>query len=135
MAARYIELGGLMMWPLVGCSILLAAVLVERFWTVGVRHRLLGRVVKPSRLAWHQRGLLFFTDVPPSIGLLGTVIGVVRSFQLTDGAITADSAAAGLGVACITTIGGLAIALTATLARYGLDWMAGTPAAASEGRS
>ena len=126
MVRQYIQLGGVMMWPLVACSTLLGAILIERIWTVGLRHRLLGLRVTGRRLTWHRKALPFFIDVPPSIGLLGTVIGVVQSFRLTGGRMTADAAAAGLGVACFTTILGLAVALVASIARYGLDWLAGS---------
>ena len=123
MLLRYVQLGGLMMWPLLVCSVLLAAVLTERFWTVFLRYRILGQQVEPDALAWHHVALRFFVDIPPGIGLLGTVIGVVRCFKLTDGQITAESAAAGLGVACFTTIAGLSIALTASVSWHVLDWV------------
>lgn len=125
MLLRYVELGGVMMWPLLVCSVLLAAVLVERVWTVFLRYRVLGRHVEPDALGWHHLMLRFFVDIPPSIGLLGTVIGVVRCFRLTDGRITAESAAAGLGVACFTTIAGLSIALIASVSWHVLDWVGG----------
>ena len=125
MLMRYVELGGVMMWPLLLCSVLLGAVLFERAWTVGVRQNLLGRPRRNASTACHRPVLRFFIDVPPSMGLLGTVIGVTNSFRLTDGRITAESAAAGLGVACFTTIAGLLIALVASISAYMLDWMSG----------
>ena len=81
------SLGGPLMWPLLVCSILLGAVLVERLVTVGLRHKLLGGRMSTDRLAWHRRVLPFFTDVPPSVGLLGTVVGVVQCFQITGGGL------------------------------------------------
>jgi biopolymer transport protein ExbB/TolQ len=111
---QYIELGGVMMWPLLACSVLLGGVLFERLVTVV----LLKRCCEPDT---HRRVLAFFTDVPPAIGLLGTVIGVVQSFQLTEGRVSGENVAAGLAIACMTTIFGLSIALVATLAGYVLE--------------
>ncbi len=121
----YVRQGGAMMWPLMACSAGLLAVLIERFWTVGVRRWMLRRPVPRRRLLWHRRALVFFEEVPPSLGLLGTVIGVVQSFGLTGGRITAESAGAGLAVACFTTVAGLAVAITALVARHVLDALAG----------
>jgi len=125
MLLRYMEWGGVMMWPLLLCSILLGAVLLERAWSVGIRYGLLGWPGGKMSLTWHRAVLRFFIDVPPSMGLLGTVIGVTNSFRLTEGRITAESAAAGLGVACFTTIAGLLIALVASISVYVLDWIGG----------
>lgn len=125
MLLRYMQLGGVMMWPLLVCSLLLVAVLIERFWTVLMRYRVLGRHVESDALGRHRSMLRFLIDIPPSIGLLGTVVGVVQCFRLTDGRITAESAAAGLGVACFTTIAGLSIALVASISWHVLDWASG----------
>jgi hypothetical protein len=110
------------MWPLVVCSVLLGAVLFERLLVIGVRHRLLGRPLTEPRRAWHRRVLPFFTDVPPSIGLLGTVIGVVKCFHVINGRLGSDAMGAGLGIACMTTIFGLGIAIVASVSGYVLDW-------------
>lgn len=121
---RYVQLGGPMMWPLLACSVLLGAVLFERLWTLGVVGGLLGvRLVERRRL-WHRRGLAPFRDLPPSLGLLGTVVGVVQSFNLTGGPLDGESVGAGLAVACMTTIFGLSIALVASTAGYVLDAVA-----------
>ncbi|BAM03688.1 MotA/TolQ/ExbB proton channel family protein [Phycisphaera mikurensis] len=129
MLMRFMELGGPLMWPLLACSVLLGAVLFERLWTVGVLHLMLGAAggVGPAALAWHRRALPFFVDVPPSIGLLGTVVGVIRSFNLGGGGIDTDAVASGLGVACITTVFGLSIAIVASIAQHLLDWITGQP--------
>ncbi len=80
-------------------------------------------------MTWHRRALPFFADVPPSIGLLGTVIGVVKSFQLMDGHLNGDAVGAGLGIACMTTIFGLGIAVVASVSGYVFDWMVVEPVA------
>ena len=119
-----IDKGGPMMWPLVSCSLLLVAVLWERLWTVAWRGRVLGRRLGRSQRLWHRRALPFFTDVPPGIGLLGTVLGIVKSFSLFNGRIDPDAVGAGLAMACLTTVFGLSIALVALTAGYLLDGLA-----------
>lgn len=127
---RFIELGGPIMWPLLACSVLLTAFLVERLWIVVVRHRLMHGRVRPDMLRLHKRLLPFFADVPPSLGLFGTVVGVVQSFQLVNGRLDGEAVGAGLGIACITTIFGLGIAIVATVSRYLFDWLVGPDPAA-----
>lgn len=134
MLMQFMTLGGPLMWPLLACSVALGAVLFERCWTVGVRHLLLGGIGgggDRGGLTWHRRALPFFVDVPPSIGLLGTVIGVIRSFNLGGGGIDTDAVASGLGVACITTVFGLSVAIVASSAGHALDWVVGVEAPAA----
>ena len=59
----FLEVGGPLMWPLLGCSVLLTAVLVERLLTIGVWHRLLRRPLPDRRRTWHRsrRGAQRFT--------------------------------------------------------------------------
>ena len=121
---RYVELGGLMMWPLVACSIMLLAVVIERLWQLGLIGGLFGRRMPEPARTWHRRVLPFFTDVPPSIGLLGTVVGVVQSFELVNGRVSGEAVGAGLGVACLTTVFGLGIAIVASVAGYFFDALA-----------
>lgn len=108
------------MWPLLGCSVLLLAVLLERIWTVGVRGLLL-RSAPERALRAHERILRFFVEVPPALGLLGTVLGVIDCFELLDAGPGAAGIGSGLGIACITTVAGLTIALAATIASFALD--------------
>jgi len=118
--ARVVELGGPLMWPLLVCSILLLAVVLERIWTVGVRGLLL-RNAPLEALRAHERVLRFFVEVPPALGLLGTVLGVIECFSLLDAGPGSSGIGAGLGIACITTVAGLSIALVATVASFMLD--------------
>lgn len=128
MFRQFVELGGPLMWPLVLCSVLLGGVLFERLLVVGVGYKLLGARIKPRTLLSHKRVLPFFTDVPVSLGLLGTVVGVVRSFQLMDGQLNGDAVGIGLSIACMTTILGLSVAILASISGYLLDWLIGAPA-------
>ncbi len=129
MFGQFLDVGGPLMWPLLVCSILLGAVLIERFLVVGIRHRLLGARVTRHALIWHRRALPLFADVPPSIGLLGTVVGIVKSFQLMNGHLDTGAVGIGLGIACMTTIFGLGIAVVASVSSYVLDWMVSEPTA------
>jgi len=113
-----------MMWPLLLCSVLLGAFLIERTWVVLVRPALTSRPGQDRSLTVHRRVLPFFRDIPPSLGLLGTVVGIVQSFRLVDGQLDGDTVGAGLGVACTTTIFGIAIAIVAATVSYLLDWIA-----------
>lgn len=125
MIGTFLELGGPLMWPLLACSILLGAVLVERALVIGLRYKLLGGKLPAGMLRAHRRVLPFFTDVPPSLGLLGTVVGVVKCFELWDGRLSSDAVGVGLSIACMTTIFGLGIAIVASVSGYLLDWMIG----------
>ena len=129
MFGQFLDVGGPLMWPLLICSILLGAVLIERVLVVGIRHRLLGGRVTRHVLTWHRRALPFFADVPPSVGLLGTVVGVVKSFELMNGQLNSQAVGVGLGIACMTTIFGLGIAVVASVSSYVLDWLVSEPTA------
>lgn len=111
------QAGGPLMWPLALCSVGLIAFLFERAVAVpSSRWR-----QDPAMRRAHRRVLAFFTDIPPALGLLGTVLGVIECFQLLDADSPGVGVAGGLGVACITTVFGLAIALAAGVAGHVLD--------------
>ena len=122
---QYFEFGGPLMWPLLFCSVLLGAFLFERLLVVAIGFRVCGLKLAPRTLLWHRRVIPFFTDIPPSLGLLGTVVGIVQSFQLTDGMIDGKAVGAGLGVACLTTIVGLVISISASVIGHVLEWLVG----------
>jgi biopolymer transport protein ExbB/TolQ len=129
---HFLEVGGPLMWPLLVCSILLGGVLIERFLIVVVGWKLLG--VRSAALDWHRKALPFFADVPPSLGLLGTVVGVVKSFHLMNGHLNTESVGAGLGIACMTTIFGLSIAIVASVSGYVLNSLIADAAVGEGGR-
>lgn len=126
----YFDAGGIVMWPLLASSVVLGGVLIERTWTLAVRRRVLRRRVTPGRLASHRRVLPFFREVPPAMGLLGTVLGIVQNLILVDGRFDATRVGEGLALACVTTVYGLMIAIVATTAAFVCDWLAGEPAPA-----
>lgn len=118
--AELFRLGGPLMWPLALCSALLMAFLIERAiavssaqWKTDERQRTL-----------HRRHLLFFVEVAPALGLLGTMHGIIECFKIVGGSGPSMSALQGLGIACITTVYGLVIALAAQVATYILDSLA-----------
>jgi biopolymer transport protein ExbB/TolQ len=113
MLLKYMIDGGCIMWPLLVCSVLLAAVMVERLWTVWIGGKWRNRPLPANESERTGRLMKFFRDVPPSIGLLGTIVGIVQCFGIENGRITSQNASAGLAVACYTTIAGLIIAITA----------------------
>ena len=142
MLRTYFTQGGPMMFLLAVCSVMLLAVLIERFITLGWRRvrfgsKSLGGVVGrrggESRLAQasgrpplHERRLKFYWDIPPQIGLLGTVLGLIQIFQ---GDLGAEAFGRGVGTACLTTIYGLGIALVARVSCYLLDGFEPEPTA------
>lgn len=123
MFAGYFQQGGIMMWFLLACSVVFAAVVVERLWRIGLCGRIFRRRIDYAEVVRNKHIFAFFKDVPPSIGLLGTVLGVIQSFGLEDGRITAQAAGTGLAVACYTTVFGLAIAIVASVCEYVIAWM------------
>ena len=122
MLRSWFDAGGPLMWPLLVCSIFLCSLLLERSWAV-LRILMSGACRRPDYLSVHKRFLPFFIEVPPAIGLLGTVLGVVQSFRLLDGGTQIESIGTGLAVACTTTVFGVGIAVVAATANHMLDWM------------
>lgn len=122
MLRSWFDAGGPLMWPLLICSIFLCSLLLERSWAV-LSILMSGVCKRPGYLSVHKRFLPFFIEVPPAIGLLGTVLGVVQSFRLLDGGTQIESVGTGLAVACTTTVFGVGIAVVAATANHMLDWM------------
>ncbi|MFQ5596675.1 MAG: MotA/TolQ/ExbB proton channel family protein [Nitrospiria bacterium] len=73
------------------------------------------------------KGLALLGLIPPvstMLGLLGTVVGMVLSFQrlsLIQGALSPALLASGIWVALITTVSGMAVAIPALIAHYYLQ--------------
>jgi len=167
-----IETGGAVMYPLILCSVVSVAVLLERFWVIGRAGRnasQLQRVVSesagrlslpemlslshqhPSPLAAVYRAVLRETNdsdeartrvaqrglgqatrelkrfvwllgtigsLAPFIGLLGTVIGIIRAFESMAATGSGGFAvvAAGISEALIATAGGLLVGVLSIFA-------------------
>jgi biopolymer transport protein ExbB len=131
--------GGFVMWPLLALSILTLVVVVERvlFWRrergVPARAALEGslRSLELDRLDGPsidaaigaeqkrlERGMTWIDTVitaAPMLGILGTVLGIIDSFELLALEVVVDplSMSGGVAQALITTATGLTIALCA----------------------
>lgn len=115
--AELFRLGGPLMWPLALCSALLMAFLIERAVAVsGAQWK-----SDEQQRTLHRRHLPFFVEVAPALGLLGTMQGIIECFKIVGGTGPSENALQGLGIACITTVYGLVIALAAQVASYVLD--------------
>ncbi len=72
----------------------------------------------------HMRGLEMASSIGPLLGLLGTVIGMVKAFaKLSESGSRVDPSmlAGGIWQALITTVGGLCVAVPAMAAYYLID--------------
>ena len=163
--------GGWVMWPLMACSAIALAIILERFWTLRrravlppglgqevrewaaqhkldpahvealrsnsplgellaaaleVRHRprdiIKERVEDIGRHVVHQMERFLNTlgtisGIAPLLGLLGTVIGMIRMFLsiLEHGVGDVTQLAGGIGQALITTAAGLVVAIPALM--------------------
>jgi len=123
MFASYFQQGGIMMWFLLACSIAFTAIIFERLWRIGLCGKVFRRPIDYAEVNRNKHIFAFFKDVPPSMGLLGTVLGVIQSFGLEGGRITAHAAGSGLAIACYTTVYGLSIAILAAVAEYFIGWL------------
>lgn len=142
---------GIMGWPLAFCSILALAIILERFIFMmkqsGVQEALYTNLVEVlEKHKQHPKNLrddvttLHLTElqmpfgkglkalriigtITPILGLLGTVLGIIKSFQkiaATTGPVNPALIADGLWEALLTTAIGLTIALPCLLAAQGL---------------
>jgi len=164
-----VQAGGWMMAPIILCSVIAAAIAVERLWTLQpgrvAPRTLLAQVwgyVKKNELdrerlrdirngsalgqifaaglgnARHGREIMkeameeeanvvmheleryltalgTIASVSPLLGLLGTVVGMIKAFTvlMAEGAGNANNLAGGISTALITTAGGLSVAIPA----------------------
>jgi biopolymer transport protein ExbB len=72
-----------------------------------------------ARMQRHIRLLELIAMISPLLGLLGTVLGMIQSFQelaLAEGAANASLLAAGIWQALLTTAAGLVVAIPAAIA-------------------
>ncbi len=160
---EYFEAGGPLMWPLLACSIVGLALIIERYWfwhklnlkkdaacanslleeistrpetsaqpPVGVITAMLDaglsaeagergkamEVVALEALTRMRRGMPVLDTIitaSPMLGIMGTVLGIISSFDMLGAAGVSDPKAviAGIAQALITTATGLGIAVCA----------------------
>jgi biopolymer transport protein ExbB len=162
-----IQAGGLLMWPILLCSVISLAIVVERFWSLQTRRiaprNLLGQVWQWDRVGHldakriqtlrresplgrilaaglvnrhHDRAIMkesieevgrhvvhelerflntlgTIASISPLLGLLGTVIGMIKVFAVitTQGVGDPGLLAEGISEALITTAAGLTVAI------------------------
>jgi biopolymer transport protein ExbB len=72
-----------------------------------------GAAERQLRVLWHNMGALnTIARVATLLGLLGTVIGMVLGFEeLTKAGVAKEKLAEAIGIALITTVGGLCVAI------------------------
>lgn len=131
---HFVQKGGIVMAPLLICSVLSLGVILERIWSF---HRLLGigRKNEEQNLSaeelenkWSRvvrdmsKGLTILetiVTVAPMLGLLGTVFGVINTFELLGhgpAGLGKNQLGLGLAEALITTAAGLVIAIPTLVA-------------------
>jgi len=172
---EFLEKGGVLLLPLVGCSVAALAIILERsyrFYGAGrgseaFKRRVLaflkeGRIAAAQEVAGRSsgplaritrtmlayrgkdrevrkeavarvggreirrmernlRGLLMISHTAPLLGLLGTVVGMIRAFmeiEALGGGVNASALAGGIWEALITTAAGLAVAVPSLAAHH-----------------
>jgi biopolymer transport protein ExbB len=168
---EFISTGGMMMYPILGCSVIVVGLAIERYLALrrarivppavheaieqvcqgrasavaeqiaeadapaarvlaaGIRRQGFPvNIVEKSmedqaakeaaRLRGNVRGIALMASVAPLLGLLGTVLGIARSFgaaKVSGVGYNAEGLASGVGMALHATILGLMVAVPATL--------------------
>ena len=142
---------GPLSYPLLACSLIVVAILVERLsvlsffslsgalgkksQAITAHHQAANRELREevaaiwlqrqqTKLAYGIRVLNIISILAPLLGLLGTVIGLIQVFDelgVHQGPIEPSMLAGGLGIAMKTTAAGLIIALPAVLGAHGFQ--------------
>lgn len=115
--------GGIFMIPLLACSVLMVAIIIERLWlsakmmkTPLVEHEEPAKTIKMLRR--RLTALHTIITISPMLGLLGTVTGLMRCFNLLGNEVAIYEPvemSLGISEALITTAAGLIIAVIATI--------------------
>jgi biopolymer transport protein ExbB len=132
-------LGGPVMWPLVAVSVWLWMLILERYWfllyifppfierCVPVRRSSAEAEIKLAEtglaLRRHLRLIKTLSGILPMLGLLGTVTGIVETFDLIRvfGSAETHIVARGVSQALITTLAGLVMGLFGVGVGYDLN--------------
>lgn len=125
------DAGGPVMWPLLGVSLLLWGLILDRYWyflrvlpKARRRPRSEVEAVELRIALWrHLRLIRTLSGILPMLGLLGTVTGIVETFDLIRVFGTAETRiiARGVSQALITTLTGLVMGLSGVSAGYDLS--------------
>jgi len=121
---KILKEGGIFILPLLACSVLMTAIIAERFYTFSrTTRRPLDQYEEPRRVvnALRRRLTVLHTiiTISPMLGLLGTITGLMKCFNLLGekGVTFYDPQQLSLGIseALITTAVGLVIAVISTV--------------------
>lgn len=145
---NYFEAGGIVLWPILGTTIWLWAMIIERYWYLIVvfpKRRLEVIGVWESRTdttSWYARrvrekmlseasqeihsGIFFIKTlvaIIPLLGLLGTVTGMMQVFEVVAsmGTSNARAMAHGVSAATIPTMSALTVAVFTLYFTYAVD--------------
>jgi biopolymer transport protein ExbB/TolQ len=113
---EWFQMGGVMMWPILVCALLVLGLAVRASLSLGR-----GTSARPARVLSAADAVLFWGGLGAVFGVLGTVVGAAQMAGAIEraGAIQASTLWAGIGVALITSIAGMVILIVALLL-----WMA-----------
>ncbi|BBA35826.1 MotA/TolQ/ExbB proton channel family domain protein [Methylocaldum marinum] len=132
------DFGGPVMWPLLAVSLLLWTLVLERYWFfLHALPKFLERPVPPPHssaatigmaemkiaLRRHLRLIKTLSGILPMLGLLGTVTGIIETFDLIRlfGSAETRIVARGVSQALITTLAGLVMGLFGVGVFYNLN--------------
>lgn len=136
---HFLETGGSVLWGILIVSLLLWALIIDRYWFI---HRIHRQHFKTQIIEWQQRSdhhswmarqirksmlaegasalqqslllILTLTKILPLMGLLGTVTGMIDTFDVMTrfGTGNVRGMATGISEALVTTMAGLVTALS-----------------------
>lgn len=113
--------GGLVMWPLLGLSVLALALVLHHFYLT-TRLNSLEMTLRLSMFEKVQRGIdniFLIGSIAPLFGLLGTVLGIIDCFSaLSASRPDHHILSSGLSEALITTAAGLILSIPCQIAGH-----------------
>lgn len=139
-----IAMGGPVMWPLLAVSLVLWTLVLERYWyllrvfpayienNLPVLRSRAALIIETAEVTFllrrHLRLIKTLSGILPMLGLLGTVTGIVETFDLIRvfGSIEPRIVARGVSQALITTMAGLVLGLFGVAVGYDLTRRART---------
>lgn len=134
-----IAMGGPVMWPLLAVSLLLWTLVLERYWYLlhafpayiernpPALRSSAAIIVETAQVNYllrrHLRLIKTLSGILPMLGLLGTVTGIVETFDLIRvfGSAEPRIVAGGVSQALITTMAGLVLGLFGVAVGYDLN--------------
>lgn len=136
---QFLESGGKVLWVILGVSILLWTLIIERYWYIKLEYPRSFRVYladwqkREEKISWYARSvrrailskaaldltrslptIRVLITLCPLLGLVGTVTGMIHVFDVValEGTGNAKAIADGVSLATIPTLAGLVTALS-----------------------